>query len=292
MTISKLNRSILTGIVMLVMSVLVIVPAVADGAVLRNFDVTQFANSPDYWPIGITSDGQNLWYSQPSQVAGLFYITTSGQLIRSLLVSFNTDAGALAWDGTYLWVGSFGGGTSRRAVDQQPFVFQVDTSGHGSILKSLNLTSVFAADNECGIIDGLSYDPNTGTLWVSPDVGCLGCSIGFAYQITTDGQLLNKIQFPFGVSGVAVAGKNMLYAVGRCNRNFNLVNLKGEVETTFPLAQLDPRTWAESIVYDPATFAPNCALWAMQPYSPGSSNTVAGIVDHADIVAYQVACNS
>lgn len=79
---------------------------------------------------------------------------------------FPTANGALAWDGTNLWVSSFGG------VSDQPFVFQVNTAGGGTVLKSLNLTSIFAVDNQCGIIDGLAFDPSTGSLWVSPDVGC------------------------------------------------------------------------------------------------------------------------
>jgi hypothetical protein len=172
------------------------------------------------------------------------------------------------------------------------------------VLKSLNLTSIFAPDvGLCGIIDGLAFDPSTGTLWVSPDVGCNFnftnniCSFGFAYNIDTNGNLIKKIQFPFAVSGVAVANR-MLYVADRCEpttgtEGFSLIDKvspNGQVMSSFPIAQIDPKSWAESIAFDPTTFS-TCAIWVMQAYHPlGKIGSVASFLDNADVAAYGIPC--
>lgn len=289
----KFKRTIALGALLLALSALSVAPVAGQGTVLNNFEPTVFANKPVYWPIGVTFDGTNLWYSQPSSTnPGLFLTTTTGTFLRSLSLVFPTAEGALAWDGTNLWVASFGGGSKSNLVDQQPFVFQVSTAGRGTLLKSLNLTSIFAPDNECGIIDGLAFDPSTGTLWVSPDIGCLinftnnVCAIGFAYNIDTSGNLIRKIQFSFGVSGVAVAGKH-LWAVDRCGGNIDQVDPTGLIEQSFHIVKVNPHSWAESIASDLSTFTPTQALWTVQPYNPGG-NTIDSIVDNANLVAYVI----
>ncbi len=286
---------------MVAMSVLSIAPVAAQGALLASFDVTTFTKKPVYFPIGVTFDGKDLWYSQPSTSSpGLFLATTSGILLRTLSLVFPTANGALAWDGTNLWVASFGGSGGATG---EPFVFQVSTAGGGTVLKSLNLTSIFAADTQCGIIDGLAFDPSTGSLWVSPDVGCNFvfpgniCSLGFAYNIDTNGNLIRKIQFPFAVSGVAVANKN-LYVAERCTptsgtEGFSLIDQvgrNGQVMTSFPIVQVDPKSWAESIAFDPATFTATCAIWVMQPYIVSKIGSTASFLDHADAAAYGIPC--
>jgi hypothetical protein len=50
------------------------------------------------------------------------------------------------------------------------------------------------------------------------------------------------------------------------------------------LVKIDPGNWAESIAFDPVSFAPNCALWAVQPYN------IPHTFFAADIVAYQIDC--
>ncbi len=284
---------------MLAMSVLSTAPVAAQGTLVSHFGISNFTVSPVYWPIGITFDGKNLWYSQPSSnTSGIFQVTTTGKLLRNLSLVFPTGNGALAWDGANLWVGSFGGGST--PVSQEPFVFQVSTAGGGTVVKSLNLTSIFAVDGECDVIDGLAFDPSTGTLWVSPDVGCLPfpntCSEGFAYNIDTNGNLIRKIQFGFGVSGVAVANGN-LYVVDRCDpthgtRGFSLidkVDMNGNVLSSFPITQLGENSWAESITFDPTTFS-TCVIWAMQPYHTEAKFTNSGSFHHAEAAAYSIPC--
>jgi hypothetical protein len=77
----------------------------ADATLLRGFDVpatAPFDNDVIYWPIGVTFDGTNFWYSQPTNntANSIFLTTTTGHLLRTLNVI--NQAGALAWDGTYL----------------------------------------------------------------------------------------------------------------------------------------------------------------------------------------------
>ncbi len=196
--------------------------------------------------------------------------------------------------------GQLGGTGSSQIVNQEPFVFQVSTTGGGAILKSLNLTSIFAPDHECGEVTGLAFDTTTGTLWVSPYIGCLSgfisntCSFGVAYQIDTSGNLIRRIQFPFALSGVAVAG-DRLFVSERCDssrvvQGFGFIDQvapDGKVIFSFPMAQVNVKSWLESIAFDPTTFS-TCAIWAMQPYF--GKGSFANIVDNADIVAYGIPC--
>ncbi len=160
-------------------------------------------------------------------------------------------------------------------------------------MKTLDLSEIFAADGlgGCNIIDGLDIDPATGTLWVSPDIGCNfiftnnACSIGFAYNIDTSGNLLRKVQFPFGVSGVAKVGRFLYTAT--CGfapgmRTIVKTTLEGEVVSSFPTISVSGNhESAEDLAFDPATFAPNCALWVVQDYGKNLD---------ASLAAYQIAC--
>ena len=269
---------------MLGLTILLVTPVLADGTVLRSFDAPiSYAKNvkplPNYWPIGIAFDGTNLWISQPDNgtSADIFRITTSGVVLQTLSVVPN--AGALAWDGANLWVGSFG--TSRA------FLYQISVTG--ILLKTVDITSIYAADNASVATDGLDFDMATGTLWVSPDPGFNGCraGVGLIYNIDVSGKLLARIQTPFGVSGVAMVGKD-LYVVHRCStssiNDVSIIHMttKGRIISSFPIAKLQSLMWAEDISFDTATFAPVCALWAMQPYP--------ATITSADLVAYRIAC--
>ncbi len=261
-----------------------VVSVAADGGVLRSFDAPiSYAKKinplPNYWPIGIAFDGTNLWISQPDNgtSADIFRITTSGVLLQTFSVVPN--AGALAWDGANLWVGSFGA--------SRAFLYQISVTG--TILKTVDITSIYAVDNASVATDGLDFDVATGTLWVSPDPGVNGCQagVGLVYNIDVSGKLLARIQTPFGVSGVAKVGKD-LYVVHRCSTSslsdVSIIHMttKGRIISSFPIAKLQSGMWAEDIAFDPSTFAPGCALWSMQPYPP--------TITSADIVAYSIAC--
>ena len=266
-----------------------------EGTLLRGFDVPQhFSNVPPavYWPMGVAFNGQNLWYSQPgfTSTKDIFLTTTSGVLLSTL--SSIDSAGALAWDGSNLWVGIFSGTSCKSSVSGCGLVFQVNPAT-GAVSKTLDLTSIFAADKMglCNFIDGLDFDSTTGTLWVSPDIGCAfeftnnACSVGFAYNVDTSGKLLHRIQFPFGVSGIAKVG-NALYAA-TCGfapgmRTIVKTTLEGEVVSSFPTVSVSGNhESAEDLSFDPVTFVPNCALWVVQDYGSNFD---------ASLAAYQIAC--
>jgi hypothetical protein len=295
----KIEAVLVFALLLIGISVLPTVAAGStEGTLLRGFDVPQHFNhccNPTgavYWPIGVAFNGQNLWYSQPgvASTKDIFLTTTSGGLL-STLSSINS-AGALAWDGSNLWVGIFSATACTSSVSGCGLVFQVNPAT-GAVLKTLDLTSIFAADNMglCNFIDGLDFDPATGTLWVSPDIGCAFeftnnvCSIGFAYNVDTSGKLLHRIQFPFGVSGVAKVG-NFLYTA-TCGfapgmRTIVKTSPDGEVVSSFPTVSVSGNhESAEDLSFDPVTFAPNCALWAVQTY---------GRDFDASLAAYQIAC--
>jgi hypothetical protein len=200
---TKLRLLLLSCLTLLVGLSLSVAPVLADGNVLRSFDAPKVfpPGAAIYYPIGVASDGTNLYYSQPANSPGdIFYITHTGTLIRTLVSVLN--AGALAWDGSNLWVGLFSktATTCSPGVSGCALIYEVDPST-GNVIKTVDISQIFAADQECNVIDGLSFDPSSGTLWVSPDVGCAFaftnnvCSIGFAYNVDTSGNLIQRLQF-------------------------------------------------------------------------------------------------
>ena len=299
---SRIRLSFITTLIILGVSVSAIASVRADGSVLRGFDVPALVpfgtiNKPApaiYWPIGVTFDGRNLWYSQPCDcTSDIFQSTTSGVLTNTLHEL--NQAGSLAWDGNHLWVGIFGR-TCHNPNSGCVLLWQVDPVT-GNVVKTLDLSAMFAADGlgGCDAISGLSYDSGKGTLWLNPNVGCSAavnngnpCDLGFVYNIDTSGNLLKRLQLPYGVAGVTRAGNNLYIVtcgatVGAPNRIVLKTTLDGTIVSQFTTTSISGQNErAESIVFDPVTFAPNCTLWVVQDY---------GIPFDASLAAYQVACN-
>lgn len=294
----KIRLALIATVLILGVSASSIVGVRADGNLLRGFDVpatvpccqgNRVIGPAIYWPIGVTFDGTNLWYSQPCDcTSDIFQATTNGVLLNTLREV--NQAGALAWDGSHLWVAD--------ALRKVPtctngstgcaFITEVDVST-GNPIKVIDISSIFAADQMCGFIDGLSWDTATGTLWVSPDIGCAFAftndvdHIGFVYNIDTSGNLLKRLQLPYSVAGVAKVGNN-LYLVTEAThpRSIYKTDLSGNVISSFPRISVSGnRESPESVAFDAVTFAPNCALWVVQDY---------GIPFEASLAAYQIAC--
>ncbi|HVH15423.1 MAG TPA: hypothetical protein VNA15_06865 [Candidatus Angelobacter sp.] len=275
----------------------------AEGSLLRGFDVP--ATTPEdsgnrsvapslYWPIGIAFDGTNLYYSQPCLCTrDIFHTTTNGVLLNTLHEL--SQAGALAWDGTNLWVGIFSSTTCASNTSGCSLIFEVNPST-GNIIKTVDVSAIFAADGlgGCNVIDGLSFDTATGTLWVSPDIGCAipitnnPCGIGFVYNVDQSGNLIKRLQLPFGVAGDAKVG-NYLYLV-TCGssatngqRVVNKTTLDGTLVSSFVTVSVSgfKESHGEGIAFDPTSFAPNCAVWVVQSYN---------IPFDASLAAYQIDC--
>ncbi len=298
----RIGPALVSALLILVISLSSSASAAAtEGTLLRGFDVPfhfdHFISGPTgafYWPIGLAFDGKNLWYSQPDVSASdIFQTSTSGALLKTL-TSINA-AGALAWDGANLWVGIFNATSCTSTTSGCSLLFQVNPST-GAVLKKVDISAIFAADGlgGCNIIDGLDFDPSTGTLWVSPDIGCSfavsngPCLVGFVYNVDTSGKLLKRIQFPCAVAGVDKVGK-FLYTVqeqpnGGGPRRIVKTTLDGRFVSSFNTTSVSGNhESAEDLAFDPVTFAPSCALWSVQDY--GSQPNI-----DASLAAYQIAC--
>ncbi|OLE82520.1 MAG: hypothetical protein AUF79_19645 [Crenarchaeota archaeon 13_1_20CM_2_51_8] len=294
--LSRIRLTIISAALLLVLSIAPILSVRAEGTLLRGFDVptTVPEHTANYWPIGVAFDGTNIYYSEPSlSTSDIFYATTSGTLLNTLHEVNN--AGALAWDGTHLWVGIFSRGNCESSTSGCTLVWEVNPAT-GNIIKTLDLTPFLTADgiSPCAAIDGLDYDSSTGTLWVSPDIGCSiavvsnPCTLGFVYHIDTNGNLLDHLRLPYGVAGLDKVG-NYLYLV-TCGgsatsgqRVINKTTLDGTIVSSFTTVSVSGvRESAEDLAFDPITFAPACALWVMQDY---------GFPFDASLAAYQIACS-
>jgi hypothetical protein len=249
--------------------------------------------SPEYFPVGSAFDGQNLWYSDPSDSQpDIFQTTTTGTVLR-ILPKLVGAAGALAWDGTNLWVASFGPANGGSRFNGR--IWQISVGQNPAVLKTIELNDILQADDECSIIDGLGFSASSNTLWFSPDAGCAPhntfCQVGHVYQINLSGKLVSRLEFPFAISGDEIAGSN-LYIVQRCTSPGTTphiiykTTLTGQIISGFPLATLvsGRTTTAEDIGFDPVTFASqaHCALWANE--RTGFSNPALALT------AYEIDC--
>jgi len=295
-----MRLSLIAGALIFTVASTSIVSVRADGNLLRGFDVPalvpegpgQSTNPALYWPIGVAFDGHNLWYSDPCRcTSDIFETSTTGVLLNTLKEV--NQAGGLAWDGTSLWVGSFlvNPVTCTAGSSGCAFLTKIDVST-GNPVSVLDLSSIFAADQECGIISGVGFDPATGTFWVVPNPGCLNgvgidpCSTGFIYNVDKSGVLLQRIKVPYGAFSAEKVG-SYLY-ISSCEvppshqRPVFKTTLDGTVVSSFITVSVSgQRERAEDLAYDPATFAPSCALWVMQLY---------GFPFDASLAAYQIAC--
>ncbi len=294
------RRLIITSALIILVTATTVTTVRADGNLLRGFDVP--ATTPEdqghhtvlpsiYWPIGVTFDGTNLWYSQPCQCTRDIFLTTTNGVLLGDLHELD-QAGALAWDGSHLWVASTlkNDQTCTPGVTGCAFISELDVST-GNTIKTVDLSAIFAVDQMCGFIDGLSYDSATGTFWVSPDIGCASsfvsnpCTIGFVYNVDQNGNLIQRLQLPFAVAGDAKVG-NFLYLVTCGSRGtlrpINKTTLNGTLVSSFLTVSVSGfHESAESVAFDPTTFAPNCALWVVQDYN---------IPFDASLAAYQIDC--
>ena len=278
-------RTAIATVILATLSTFAVAPVLADGALLRSFQNPTSTSEAIYFPIGVTFDGLNLYISTPSDdTSGIFQISTTGQLIRT--ISVLEYAGALAWDGTNLWVGTFNvHGQSPSAT-----VYKVSVGSTPAVIGKIELNDIFHADHECGLIDGLVYDTATNTIFVSPDIGCLNsvvpdaCAVGYVYQVDLAGNLVNRIVLPYGVGGIAKVGNYLYLNDGGCGHTVHKTTLDGTQVSTFSLIMSsstghDP----EGSAFDPSTFAPNCALWFQQRIFLNGALT-------SFITAYQVDC--
>jgi len=299
-TISRIRLLLIAGALIIAVTSSSIVSVRADGNLLRGFDVPALVpegpglstNPALYWPIGVAFDGHNLWYADPCRcTSDIFETSTTGVLLNTLHEV--NQAGGLAWDGTKLWAGSFlaNAVTCTAGSTRCAYLTEIDVST-GNPVSVVDLSSIFAADQECGLINGVGFDPGTGTFWVVPNPGCLnavgidGCSTAFIYNVDSTGTLLQRIKVPYGAFSAEKVG-SYLY-ISSCKvppfpqRPIFKTTLDGTVVSSFSTVSVSgQREDAEDLAFDPVTFTPSCALWVMQLY---------GFPFDASLASYQIAC--
>lgn len=202
--------------------------------------------------VGIAFDGTNLWYSCYASSPDLF---KANPLTGAVISSYNVAGGlgALAWDGKRkkLWAGWGGAGTSGdvRLIDP--------ATGSGGV----TFNAAAAAFDE--LDDGLAYDAQDDTLFISPDT-----STSVHHYTTAGGYLGN---FPWSGSGcynsgVAIGGQLLFEGSDGCNHVWVV-----QRDTHAPVFDFGTGAGGvrdEDLECDSVTFSPKTVMWSMEAYEP------------------------
>lgn len=162
----------------------------SSGSVLRQFNAPN-PTGASYNGRAIAFDGTNLWitYYQSSSTGvdhNLYEISTSGVSIQTFNVG--TNLGALAWDTkrNLLWGAEYASASGK--------VYTINPSS-GALTYQFTFVppGTKCPTQASGMIDGLSYDPASDTLWISDDGGSV------VYNVSTTGSQISS--FPMSLSG-------------------------------------------------------------------------------------------
>ncbi|MBI2852661.1 MAG: hypothetical protein HYX84_06135 [Chloroflexi bacterium] len=178
------------------------------------------------------------------------------------------NVSALSWDASRgeVWAafGSLSGNMYRIAL------------GDKTVTETRTVTPVFTYSvSGISLVDGLAWDPNDDTLYLSPDVNAN------VYHFLVDGTLSNTVTpknaagvADGSVSGVAIGAGNTLFIGRDGSAEIRLVDkTTGDFISTF--ATTSGRV--EDLVCDPVTYAPKEAILAKDAY--GSSGAGGGLGD-------------
>ncbi|MGH3765886.1 MAG: Ig-like domain repeat protein [Pseudonocardiaceae bacterium] len=237
--------------VTLVIGLVAPAPALAaNGDLVKETDFSQACSSG--LGVGIAFDGTNLWYSCFSSSTDLYKANPlTGQVIASYSVA--GGLGALAWDGNRkkLWAGWGGAGTSGdvRLIDP--------ATGTGTVVFN---ASAAAFDD---IDDGLAYDAQDDSLFISPDTSTT------VYHYTTTGGSLGS--FPWHGqgcynSGLAIGGQLLFEGSDGCNHVW--VVQRGSLTPAFDFGTGANGVRDEDLECDSVTFSPKTVMWSMEAYEP------------------------
>ncbi len=206
--------------------------------------------------VGIAFDGEYLWFSCYRSNPDLYKART---LDGAIVASYNVASGlgALAWDGNrkMLWAGWGAGAGAEGDV-------RLINPATGAATVRFN-----AADARmCGLDDGLAYDAQDDTLYISPD-----CS-RVIHHYSTGGSHLND--FAWGGtgcynSGIAIGGELMYQGSNGCNRVW--VVRRSDHSPVFNFATNipgDTNYRDEDLECDSVTFSPRTVMWSIEAYEP------------------------
>jgi hypothetical protein len=218
----------------------------ATGDILRTFTPAPSGNGR-----AVAFDGGTTLYYTFVGDQNIYRVTTSGVSLGAIPNPGprGFTCGALAFDGTDLWCGTYEGTGNVWTVDP--------ISGNATFRFSF----VFAADN-CfgqapGSIDGLALDGD-GTLWLSDDGGRT------IYHATAGGGVIASFPTPGGAcnSGIEAVGSNLSLVLFDASTGANLrVVQVAKSSPSGPLVLSFPAQDLEDLAFDEVTFAPSCVLW-------------------------------
>lgn len=237
---------------MVAVSPLAVTKAVT-GDRLREFDP---AGMTCPYGSSVAFDGTTL-YSSCWDSNVLYHISpVDGSSLGSGVVTGIFEIGAMAWDGgrNKLWI-----------CGDNHLIYTVDPT---TLAKTLMFDSVVIGINQGSCRDGLAYDPQDDTVWLSGD-GDL-----YVYHLTSSGTLLGTFD-PLAaggindVSGLAVNG-TMLYVanpisgeISTCTKTFTSCSVV--IANAVPSPS---HPTIEDLECDEVTFAPKHALWVESQGNP------------------------
>jgi hypothetical protein len=222
----------------------------ANGDLVKETDFSQSCGSG--LGVGIAFDGTNLWYSCFNSSPDLFKANPlTGAVVASYTVA--GGLGALAWDGNRkkLWAGWGGAGPSGtvRLIDP--------AAGTGTVA----FTASAAAFDD--IDDGLAYDAQDDSLFISPDT-----STAIYHYTTTGGNLGSFPWHGTGCynSGLAIGGQLLFEGSDGCNHVW--VVQRGGFAPAFDFGTGANGVRDEDLECDSVTFSPKTVMWSMEAYEP------------------------
>jgi hypothetical protein len=217
--------------------------------------------------VGIAFDGEFLWYSCGATGPNPD-LYKANALSGNVVASFNVAGGlgALAWDGKRkrLWAGWGGGAGS----DGDVRLINPNT-GVGTV--AFNATeAAFATADTRTLDDGLAYDFQTDSLFVSPDTSLA------IYNYSIDGQFLGSFPWtgsgttPDGHacfnSGVAIGGDLLFQGSDGCNHVW-VIN-RSDRSPAFEFDTGADGVRDEDLECDSVTFSPRTVMWSIEAYEP------------------------
>lgn len=202
--------------------------------------------------VGIAFDGTNLWYSCWASSPDLLRADAkTGQVTASY--SMNGGLGALAYDAgrNAIWAGWGAGQTA------SVYLIPLDSAKNAQT-KQLKFTTTGAV--VCDLDDGLAYDQQDDTLYISDD-----CSTSI-HHYSTSGTELNAFPWAGNAcynSGLAVGGNLLYEGSDGCTHIW-------AVDKTSKAQQFDfssPGTRDEDLECDSHTFSGKTVMWSKDAYN-------------------------
>ncbi len=211
--------------------------------------------------VGIAYDGSNLWYSCYASSPDLYRADPkTGQVTASYNIA--GGLGALAYDTTRnaIWAGWGGGNTGK------VYLIQLDENGN---VQSSALKFDASVAVVCGLDDGLAFDAQDDTLYISDD-----CS-SVIHHYSTTGTHLGQFSWAGSScynSGLAIGGNLLYEGSDGCNHVWVVDKTNPAVRVfDFPTAVSgDPNFRDEDLECDIFTFADQGkhVMWSKEAYEP------------------------